>query len=723
MIGPEDETIELKEFNGIWARGNPDEVPQDHLIDCLNLSLVSKGKAITRFPLNEYYGIGIANGKVAAFFQSSVKPSPIAEDANVLLNWILMDSLGNIYINNSSIPILQTGCTDFAALNLFNRTFISPNFGSRAIWGQFVQIYYYYNGSYILRNAAGLAPYEFAIDFSASQTTNAGDIPAGVHQFAVIYQTDTGFQTPPGPLLELVVTSGNIAPGNPTVLTYPAGHGLITGDIVDITGGTGPSWTEINSYWSVTVLTPTTFSIPLDSSAFGSSGTSVNVFGTFTPATLNCDGVHTVSLSNVSIGPSYVVQRIILATQAGGTEFFFIPNGIISDNTTTTFEIDFFDTDLVISADYLFDLMPAIPAGTGLCQYNGRLVIVGAYFYDQTALISNVSDPESISTVTGYSAVPIQNDNNPVIACAVLRDILYLIKFVGLYNSQDNGGDPSTWPVVITDLVVGSYQKGLCGFRTTLSGAADTGDILLLSSKEGIYIFDGTVRRPELTFKIQDIWSSIPLSYGNGGFCNVQVCQSVWTHQLFIAYPSTPTSVYADALLVGDYDPIPGVLDPIGIRWSRYSFPVTPTAIKTSDTLYVASVQSNPGYLFQLGNVLGNDFGPAAISEYLTTYLAYKNPGWVHFFKAFRLRINATGTVTVTLYGEDNVLTENTPVPGNIINTLAGMTQPAGKEFLQLINFVNEKMAMKIGTNALGANMNLNRVEIFCIPRWQVRPG
>ena len=263
----------------------------------------------------------------------------------------------------------------------------------------------------------------------------------------------------------------------------------------------------------------------------------------------------------------------------------------------------------------------------------------------------------------------------------------------------------------------------MCGFTTTQSGASDTGDILLISAREGIYIFDGTVRRPELTFKIQDIWSKIPVAVSTGGFNNVQVTQSVWTHQLFIAYPSTATSQYADALLVGDYDPIPGVLDPIGIRWSRYVFPITPTAIKTGDNLYIASVQSNPGYLFKISPTTVNDYASTAINNYLTTFLATAMPGWVNFFKAFRLRINATGTVTVSLYGEDNVLTENTPTVGYLLNTLASMTPPAGKEFLQLINFVNEKMSMKIGTNAVGANMNLNRIEIFCLPRWQVRPG
>jgi hypothetical protein len=730
MLSPEDKVIELTQINGIWVRGNPDEVPQDHLIDCQNVALVSKGKWVTRNGLNTVQAIGYTNAHVVNFFQSSILPSPAATDTVDVLNWIFMDDASNLYVNSASSPLINLGgASDIAYLNLFNRTFISPNIGRLGFKTGYLQIYYSYNGNFLIRNAAGPAPRSTTANFTAANTGTAGNTPVGVHQYAVIYQTDTGFQTSPGPKVDLTGSPWiwAVVAGNPTTLISAVPINFVAGDSIQITGATG-AWTALNDFWNISVKVSTyngltELTVPLDSTSFGGFTGTITVHGEFYPASVNADGIHTVQLTNIPTGPSYVVQRIILATQAGGAEFFYVPNGIIYDNTTTTFDVDFFDTDLVISADELFNLMEVIPGGTGLCSYNGRLVIAGAFFYDQTALLSNVSDPESIDNVTGYVTIPIQNDGNSLVACGILRDILYLFREVGFWNTQDNGGDPSTWPVTVTDLTVGSYQKGLSGFTTTQSGASDTGDILLISAREGIYIFDGTVRRPELTFKIQDIWSSIPVAVGSGGFNNVQVSQSVWTHQIFIAYPSTPTSSYADALLVGDYDPIPGVLDPIGIRWSRFVFPWTPTAIKTGANLYVASVQTNPGYLFTIDPTQINDYGSNAINNYLTTYLATVQPGWINFFKAFRLRINANGTVSVSLYGEDNVLTATTPATGFILNILAGLTSPAGKEYLQLINFVNEKMSMKIGTNALNANMNLNRIEIFALPRWQMRPG
>ena len=722
MLGPEDKVIELTQINGIWARGNTDEVPQDHLIDCQNLALVSKGKWITRNGINIYQAVGSANGHVINFFQSSLSPSPIVATTVDVLNWLILDDEGNLTVNSSGSPIYtDDAMADFTALNMFNRTFVSPNSGRLGTAYQYLQIYYNYNGSYLFRQAAGPAPRATTASFSASNTGTDGNTTVGVHQYAVIYQTDTAYLTSPGPKIVLSIS----APSNslPCDINTVTPHGLIQGDSVQISGFTG-AWAAANNFWIVqNVLSDYTFQIQLDSTTFGASSGTPICYGTFTPASLNADGVHSVNLTNIPTGPSYVTQRQIIATQSGGTEFFFIPNGTLYDNSTTSLTVDFYDTDLVISADYLFDLYEAIPAGTGLCKYNGRLVIVGAFFFNQTALMSNVSDPETVDSTSGYVTIPIENDGNNLVACGLLRQILYLFREVGFWNTQDNGGDPSTWPVSVQDLTVGSYQKGLCGFTTTQSGASDTGDILLISAREGIYIFDGTVRRPELTFKIQDIWSNIPVAVSAGGFNNVQVSQSIWTHQLFIAYPSTPTSQYADALLVGDYDPVPGVLDPIGIRWSRFVFPWTPTAIKTGSNLYMSSIQNNPGYIFILDPTQINDYGSNAINGYLTTYLATPQPGWIIFWKAFRIRINATGTVVVSLAGEDNVNTATTPATGYVLNTLASMSPPAGKEFLQLINFVNEKMSMTIGTNAVGANMNLNRIEIFCIPRWQIRPG
>jgi hypothetical protein len=66
------------------------------------------------------------------------------------------------------------------------------------------------------------------------------------------------------------ITSSSVA--NPTVITCPTPHGLVSGDVVSIQGHTGSTPT-INSTYAVTVISPTTFSIPIQVTVAGTGGT------------------------------------------------------------------------------------------------------------------------------------------------------------------------------------------------------------------------------------------------------------------------------------------------------------------------------------------------------------------------------------------------------------------------------------------------------------------
>jgi hypothetical protein len=68
------------------------------------------------------------------------------------------------------------------------------------------------------------------------------------------------------------ITSNSIA--NPSVVTTPVAHGLATGDIILIAGVTGSTPT-INGERVVTVLSPTTFSVPVNVTVAGTGGTFV----------------------------------------------------------------------------------------------------------------------------------------------------------------------------------------------------------------------------------------------------------------------------------------------------------------------------------------------------------------------------------------------------------------------------------------------------------------
>ena len=91
------------------------------------------------------------------------------------------------------------------------------------------------------------------------------------------------------------------------------------------------------------------------------------------------DGNKAVALSNIPIGPDYVVARRVAFTIAGGEEFYHIANTMrIGDNTTTELLVDFTDTDLL--AGQLVDKQLRalqLPPEACVTSYANRLVWVG----------------------------------------------------------------------------------------------------------------------------------------------------------------------------------------------------------------------------------------------------------------------------------------------------------------------------------------------------------
>jgi hypothetical protein len=68
-----------------------------------------------------------------------------------------------------------------------------------------------------------------------------------------------------------VVFMRAVSVGNPAVITTDEPHGIITGQVIEVQGTVGGA-PVINGAWTVTRLTPTTFSIPVNVSAVGTLG-------------------------------------------------------------------------------------------------------------------------------------------------------------------------------------------------------------------------------------------------------------------------------------------------------------------------------------------------------------------------------------------------------------------------------------------------------------------
>ena len=110
--------------------------------------------------------------------------------------------------------------------------------------------------------------------------------------FPVDFTTDTSSRAIP-------ITSNSIA--NPTIVTTPVPHGLVSGQVVLISGVITSSPT-INGQQTATVVTPTTFSVPVNVTIAGTGGS-------FVPASTTTGGYGVLEVTEMT-GPTGFIGKI-----------------------------------------------------------------------------------------------------------------------------------------------------------------------------------------------------------------------------------------------------------------------------------------------------------------------------------------------------------------------------------------------------------------------------
>lgn len=488
-------------------------------------------------------------------------------------------------------------------------------------------------------------------------TVTTGTSTAGLHKFAVAYETDTGYITVPGPRLSMA---------DPSLVNCEA----------TFAGG------KIVEFTNIPIRAPYPF-------PWGGN----------------------------------VVKRHLLSTKAGLTQFFFIPGGKIDDDTTTTLTVDYQDTDLISDADYLLNYRLTPPQAIGLAFYKSRLVCwSGAVdrsglLNDVTGsgallLISKIGEPENFDNTTGFTIVN-KDDGYYIQNCLVLRGNLYVFKQYGLWVTSDNGQEPAFWAV---DSVDPSISVPLHGIATGLADSA------LIADKSGICVFDGSVQRPELTWKVASIWDRV--NKADPAWQTVELALDPIGKFIYCAVPldgaTSPTHV-----LFGDYNE---GLDHLNIKWDLWQFQKTPNCVGVIDLvgdarpiLRIGSI--NTSHLHGLDMTKIDDDG-TPIDALAQTWYAYVGgktktaatyEGWLHTLTAVRLGIKGTGKFDLTILGKQDFGPK----------TLPGVSMPVivGNEVLRYLNFQNKKMSVKIEVNDLTSSFDLVRVDMYCQPIWEVAPG
>lgn len=271
-----------------------------------------------------------------------------------------------------------------------------------------------------------------------------------------------------------------------------------------------------------------------------------------------------VDFSTIANSPqSFVVKKHLVASKViqdyngdvNGYQLFFIPDAVIPNNVTTTLtDISFFDQDLLLDASHLSDNFDLIPAGVGICSYHNRLCYYTEHDNISLVRVSSVGEPEAVNQINGLLLVP--PDGNPITNAAELRDVLFVFKRNKTVSFVDNGDVPTSWPLSNVDNAMGC---GVHGIGTVLDSGSANIDYLIVGAYKGVSLFNGRYNVPELSYKIQGLWTKQTFKTD---FRRIQIVNDTMAQKIYIVMTDRRVlhANYANGL------------DPKSIRWCPWTF-------------------------------------------------------------------------------------------------------------------------------------------------------
>jgi hypothetical protein len=405
--------------------------------------------------------------------------------------------------------------------------------------------------------------------------------------------------------------------------------------------------------------------------------------------------------------------------------------------------LNFYDTDLTVAAENLpgngnvlnsLQLLPT-SQGVALQKYHGRMLIIGTQttqtvnpnhaaiprvdqFRTDRVWVSNAGNPETFDLLTGFLDVNAEFDGNLCRTAFELYGSLFLCKAVGTFVTQDNLSEPNDptnpWVINIVDGGIGAYNHSV-GTITGTQSALSFNSTAFLGNRNGLFLFNGVVQRPELTWKIRNIWQTITHNFEY----NMRVVVDIFNDLFYVLLP-TNFSPAPNLMLMGDYSL---GLDAMNIRWTIYKFPWNILDImmaaytdpdNTSD--YFLRLGTDTNIIYKLDGAGIVDNGVAIDNYYQCAPMAY-DQGAVNIFRFIRYRMAGNGTLLTTVadQGEDFIEAAANvhplPFPGNY------------KDIGIQINATNEKVTVRFEMNGTNDFMRMARVDVFGKVRWPTRPN
>lgn len=622
---PLDELVptHIAEFRGLFARGPAEVCPIEYFDVASNIQFFKNG-------FETRYGTTISVTKpegIVRFF-----PYQIEGQAD---RCIYLDNAGRIYdsLYPTNVILYINGMIDFSMIVLNDRAYISPHNRVTGMPGEFV--YVYQGGGVAARLAGGNPPSGFTL-VAASDPSQPGNVEGGFRLVSMVYETDSGFITKPGPS---------------------------------------------------------------------------DLFQNFT------EGYY-IKVSNIQPGPPGTVARHIVVSKTIGLdsavysgnpadlELFFVDEGSIFNNTQTELSINFYDSQLVRSADYLRNNMSVIPAVLGFTKFAGSLVGWAPNEEPSSVYLSRAGEPENISLLDGGIEVDISTGGG-VRNCVEYRGVALMIHKRGrTYTTSNNGEEPAYWKVDLVDIAIGTEVNGVAAI---LDEEGNSVDRYVIATKQGLLAYEGNYEN-SISDNISDWW----LRINKKAFDRIQIVLNPHDEYIAITAP-IDGSMVPNAIFWCDYQNGLNVND---VRWSIWTFPYKPTCIGIDVDLDGESMlkigSSDANLYFVDPTAQGDNYVPIPNPTFRTAFVGNPEPA-VNYFGGIRLRVTGVGPLNLHFTGLDDVISVQPPGFSLSLN-------PA-KLYQREFNLSSQIARLRCWTDVYGARFRITRISIYHLPEFAEEPA
>ena len=177
------EPLVVRQFLGIFDRGDDDIVPTGYFRDSYNMKFFTNG-------------VETRDGTSLSLTLSSVRRMKVFHREGEAQRLIILNNSGWIYDSlDLTKVILNIGTmTDFSMVMMYGRAYITPHNGKTGLPGE--KVYVYAGDGQPARPAGGAAPSGFTL--TASDSASSGHCEPGTHVIGVAFETVSGFLTAPG---------------------------------------------------------------------------------------------------------------------------------------------------------------------------------------------------------------------------------------------------------------------------------------------------------------------------------------------------------------------------------------------------------------------------------------------------------------------------------------------------------------------------------------------